>query len=76
MTTFTIRSIKLSRVQTFTHFANDAEGKTSCLWANTNGKEGTLGDQCMSRGFRGTALRVTEKNARRVAYQWLRKMYE
>ena len=76
MTTFTIESKKFGRTITFTHFADDAEGKTSCLWADMNGKEGTLGDQCMNRGFRGTALRVTEKNARRVAYQWLRKMYE
>lgn len=74
MSTFTIESKKFGRTITFTHFADDDERKTSHLWADTNGKEGTLGDQCMNRGYIGSALIVTEKNARRVAYQWLCKI--
>lgn len=76
MTTFTIKSRKLNRVITFTHFADDAEKKTSRMWADTNGRKGVCGDQCMKQGVSGDAFEVTEKNARRVAYAWIKKISE
>lgn len=60
----------------FFHLADDAEGKKSALWVNSNGKEGTLGEQCMKplRGQIGvsTSIEVTEKNARDKARRWLK----
>lgn len=73
MTTLTITSKKLGRTVTFTHWAE--EGKTSAMYADTNGKPGVLGTQCMDHGVCGSALRVTEKTARRVAYRWLLKNF-
>lgn len=75
MASFTINSKKYGRPVTFYHWADDAEGKDSVLYANTNGYEGTRGNQCFSKGYYGSSLKVTEKNARRVAYDWLRKFF-
>lgn len=68
---FTINSKKFGVKITFTHFAD--EGKTSYLWANTNGMEGTLGNQCMKPT--GSAIKVTEKNARRIAHAWIERNF-
>lgn len=76
--TFTINSKKYGVSLTFTHFADDDEGKTSAMWVNTNGKEGTLGEQCMKpmrKQFGMTSIEVTEKNARRKARAWIERNY-
>ncbi len=73
MTEFTITTNE--REVKFFHTADDEAGKTSYLWCDLNGKEGTLGQQCMKlmRGHSAmTAIEVTEKNARRQAREWLK----
>lgn len=75
MTEFTIKTA--ARAVTFFHTADDTEGKTGYLWADTNGKKGTLGEQCMKfKDGVGIAIEVTEGNARRKAREWLKAQAE
>lgn len=63
----TIKSSKLGKSLTFFYAGN--------VFVNTNGKEGTLGEQICKGGFTnsGSCIHTTEENFEKVCRAWLRQ---
>lgn len=70
---FTINSKKLGK--TFTFFLASDGGH---VYVDTNGKEGTLGEQICKGGHTnaGSTLTATEETLEKVCRNWLRKHIE